>query len=104
MKNCRGLYSMNEAAIGAFLMQNYLWLITVCFGGGGFYYLVKNLMARFDEHETKFDARVLEHERAISNLQARLAGIEAVTQGLQRMETRLDDVWKHIMRQGHTKL
>lgn len=90
-----------------FVIDNLLWVITAVFGFGGFYYLVRNLLKRFDKHEERieikfneFDQRSLDHSREISDLKVQLAALRMVSEHLQRMEARIDDVWKHIMRNG----
>jgi len=88
------------------IVDNVGVFIAFAFGTGGFFYLVHNMFTRFDKSEEQIDQkftalerRASQQQREIAALQSRVAAVEVVPQHLQRIETRVDDVWKSIMHQ-----
>lgn len=90
-----------------FLLDNLIWLLTIAFAFGGMYYFIRSLDARLQNFMQRHEAAASEskdalekHSGEISELKVRVAELSIMASSLQRMETRIDDVWKHVMRQS----
>lgn len=96
--------------------QNALWIITAAFGAGGFVWMMRQLVTRFDKHEQAMASRFDEHKadiekrfdrldandialnRDVSDLKVRMARQEERTEVLSEIRAQIADIWKHIMR------
>ena len=87
--------------LAQFVLDNFVWIGTLAFASGGVFWSVKNLGGRIDKINGKFttlDERDRQHERELSDLLTRVAVSEERLQVLDHMTTRIDDIWKHVMR------
>lgn len=97
------------------IMENIILIVTTAFAGGGFVWMVKNMVSRLNQHEANMKARFDAHEenlqhrfdridddikicnQEISDLKSRMATQEANAEFFKDVRSQIGDIWKRIV-------
>lgn len=98
------------------VLENIIAIVTTAFAGGGFFWMVKSMITRLNQHEANMKDRFDAHEenlqhrfdridddmkacnQEIADLKARMATQEANAEFFKDVRSQIGDIWKHIVR------